>query len=247
MLGFTQSGTSWGWWDEWDDTALQKQDLKFEPLRSEGEHATSRSRWLSTTLNFYEWAGKKHFVPWIFEARVRTRDLRLSKEAALANAPGPPPNCSKIVMYSSYICIIVISERQQRCSRVVLHTRILYGRPFPLNYFLWVFVILLIPLEINFLEILAMMTSQYDWIPQETIRLRSLNVCCSRHADIIKKKCPRVAEISATITSLRPNVVWSAPYYNSETDYNVLSVGAVSFKAGARAWFIQRFTSGKGN
>ena len=43
---------SWGWWDEWDDTVLQTQDSKFEPWRSEAEHATSRSRrlpqyWLS--------------------------------------------------------------------------------------------------------------------------------------------------------------------------------------------------------
>ena len=26
--------TSWGWWDEWDDTVLQTQDSKFEPWRS---------------------------------------------------------------------------------------------------------------------------------------------------------------------------------------------------------------------
>ena len=25
---------SWGWWDEWDDTALQTQDSKFKPWRS---------------------------------------------------------------------------------------------------------------------------------------------------------------------------------------------------------------------
>ena len=29
---------SWGWWDEWDDTALQTQDSKFEPWGSEAEH-----------------------------------------------------------------------------------------------------------------------------------------------------------------------------------------------------------------
>ena len=44
--------TSWGWWDDWDDTVLQTQDLKFEPLRSEAEHATSRSRRLPTILTF---------------------------------------------------------------------------------------------------------------------------------------------------------------------------------------------------
>ena len=44
--------TSWGWWDDWDDTVLQTQDSKFEPWRSEAEHTTSRSRRLPTILTF---------------------------------------------------------------------------------------------------------------------------------------------------------------------------------------------------
>ena len=44
--------TSWGWWDDWDDTVLQTQDSNFEPWRSEAEHATSRSRRLPTILTF---------------------------------------------------------------------------------------------------------------------------------------------------------------------------------------------------
>ena len=52
--------TSRGWWDQWDDTALETQDSKFEHWRSEVEHATSRSRRFATILN-HEWAGKKHF------------------------------------------------------------------------------------------------------------------------------------------------------------------------------------------
>ena len=44
--------TSWGWWDDWDDTVLQTQDSKFEPWRSEVENATSRSRRLPTILTF---------------------------------------------------------------------------------------------------------------------------------------------------------------------------------------------------
>ena len=40
--------TFWRWWDEWDDTALETQDSKFKPWRSEVEHATSRSQRLST-------------------------------------------------------------------------------------------------------------------------------------------------------------------------------------------------------
>ena len=44
--------TSWGWWDDWHDTVLQTQDSKFEPWRSEAEHATSRSQRLPTILTF---------------------------------------------------------------------------------------------------------------------------------------------------------------------------------------------------
>ena len=45
--------------DESDDTALQTQDSKSEPWRSEAEHATTRSQRLHTILNLYERAGKK--------------------------------------------------------------------------------------------------------------------------------------------------------------------------------------------
>ena len=54
--------TSWGWWDEWDDTALQTQHSKFEPWRSEVEHATSRSRRLSAILSFTSGWGRNIFV-----------------------------------------------------------------------------------------------------------------------------------------------------------------------------------------
>ena len=53
--------TSWGWWDDWDDTVLQTQDSKFEPWRSEAEHATSRSRRLPTILTFTRGWGKNIF------------------------------------------------------------------------------------------------------------------------------------------------------------------------------------------
>ena len=59
--------TSWGCWDEWDDTALQTQNLKFKPWRSEVEYATSRSRRLPTILNFYEWEIFRFFKTWIAE------------------------------------------------------------------------------------------------------------------------------------------------------------------------------------
>ena len=53
--------TPWGWWDDWDDTVLQTQDSKFEPWRSEAEHATSRSRRLPTILTFTRGWGRNIF------------------------------------------------------------------------------------------------------------------------------------------------------------------------------------------
>ena len=53
--------TSWGWWDDWDDTVLQTQDSKFDPWRSEAEHATSRSRRLPTILTFTRGWGRNIF------------------------------------------------------------------------------------------------------------------------------------------------------------------------------------------
>ena len=80
------------WWDEWVDTALQTHNSKFKPRRSETEHATSRSRRLPTILNLHERARKKHFLLLNLECQsgVRTCDFRLSKQAALTPAPGPP-------------------------------------------------------------------------------------------------------------------------------------------------------------
>ena len=65
--------TSWGWWDDWDDTVLQTQDSKFEPWRSEAEHATSRSRRLSTILTFTRGWGRNIFCFfWTAETGNRT-------------------------------------------------------------------------------------------------------------------------------------------------------------------------------
>ena len=50
--------TSWGWWDDWE---TQTQDSKFEPWRSEAEHATSRSRRLPTILTFTRGWGRNIF------------------------------------------------------------------------------------------------------------------------------------------------------------------------------------------
>ena len=56
------------------------EDSKLEPWRSDGEHATSRPRSLTTIFIIYEWVGKKHFVSLKLEGQsgVRTHDLRIS-------------------------------------------------------------------------------------------------------------------------------------------------------------------------
>ena len=53
--------TSWGWWDDWDDTVLQKQNSKFEPWRSEVEQATSQSRRFPTILTLTRGWGRNNF------------------------------------------------------------------------------------------------------------------------------------------------------------------------------------------
>ena len=82
---------NWGWWDEWDDTALQIQDSKFEPWRSEVEYASSRSRKLPTILNLYEWAGKTFcfFETWRPEWGFKPAISRLSKQADITSEPDP--------------------------------------------------------------------------------------------------------------------------------------------------------------
>ena len=77
--------TSWGWWD---DTVLQTQDSKFEPWRSEAEHATSRSRRLPTILTFTQGWGRNIFVS--FKPGTEPRTLAW-KAAVLTTTLGPPP------------------------------------------------------------------------------------------------------------------------------------------------------------
>ena len=91
--------TSWGWWDDWDDTVLQIQESKFEPWRSEAEHATSRSRRLPTILTFTRGWGRNIFVSFK-PPRPGTEPRTLAwKAAVLTTTPGPPPVGS--IMYIS--------------------------------------------------------------------------------------------------------------------------------------------------
>ena len=87
--------TSWGWWDDWDDTVLQTQDSKFEPWRSEAEHATSRSRRLPTILTSTRGWGRNIFVS-LKSPRPGTEPRALAwKAAVLTTTLGPPPKSAE--------------------------------------------------------------------------------------------------------------------------------------------------------
>ena len=83
--------TSWGWWDDWDDTVLQTQDSKFEPWRSEAEHATSRSRSLPTILTFTRGWGRNIFVSFKPPRPGNEPRTLAWKAAVLTTTLGPPP------------------------------------------------------------------------------------------------------------------------------------------------------------
>ena len=85
--------TSWGWWDDWDDTVLQTQDSKFESWRSEAEHATSRSRRLPTILTFTRGWGRNIFCLFqTAETGNRTPNSGVKGSAVLTTTLGPPPH-----------------------------------------------------------------------------------------------------------------------------------------------------------
>ena len=87
--------TSWGWWENllrmvrwtrWHCPPYTA--FKIRTLTVWG-----RARYFfHTILSFYEWAETKHCVSLKLKGQsgVRTRDLRLSKQAALTTAPGSP-------------------------------------------------------------------------------------------------------------------------------------------------------------
>ena len=99
--------TSWGWWEEWDDTVLQTQDLKFKPWRSEAEHHTSRSRRPPSILNVHAWARSFASLKLERHSVVGIRYLRLSKQAALTTAPGFQP-CKGLHLLSANTLFFVI-------------------------------------------------------------------------------------------------------------------------------------------
>ena len=95
--------TSWGWWDDWDDTVLQTQDSKFEPWRSEAEHATSRSRRLPTILTFTRGWGRNIFCFFqTAETGNRTPDSGVKGSGANHYPRAPALNVSYTLPSLSY-------------------------------------------------------------------------------------------------------------------------------------------------
>ena len=107
--------TSWGWWDDWDDTVLQTQDSKFEPWRSEAEYATSRSRRLPTILTFTRgWGRNNSFKP----PRPGTESRTLAwKAAVLTTTLGPPP-CRSTYTWCKYVIAMYYCASTSRFANV---------------------------------------------------------------------------------------------------------------------------------
>ena len=99
--------TSWGWWDDWDDTVLQTQDSKFEPWRSEAEVATSRSRRLPTILTFTRGWGRNIFCFFqTAESGNRTPDSGV-KGSGSNHYPRAPALILRDFVHRSVVCLLL--------------------------------------------------------------------------------------------------------------------------------------------
>ena len=123
--------TSWGWWDDWDDTVLQTQDSKFEPWRSEVEHATSLSRRIPTILSFTRGWGRNIFVSFK-PPRPGTEPQTLAwKAAVLITTLGPPPRSKQSAWAhrdheNSYVTVFARSARVIAfCNTLSLETNVM--------------------------------------------------------------------------------------------------------------------------
>ena len=140
--------TSWGWWDDWDDIVLQTQDSKFEPWRSEAEHATSRSRRFPTILTFTRGWGKNIFVSFK-PPRPGTEPRTLAwKAAVLTTTLGPPP--SWLTRNVHILAMIMIYRTINGCIQIeffkvfidfIIFNRFCFFRGFINNYFPILFTI----------------------------------------------------------------------------------------------------------
>ena len=101
--------TSWGWWDEWDDTAPQTHDSKFELWRSEAEHATSRSRRLPIILTFTRGWERNNFCFFqTAETGNRTPNSWVKGSGANHYPRAPAPDSMQIVNNSFFSFQILI-------------------------------------------------------------------------------------------------------------------------------------------
>ena len=116
--------TSWGWWDDWDDTVLQTQDSKFAPWRSEAEHATSRSRRLPTILTFRRGWGRNIFVSFK-PPRPGTEHRTLAwKAAVLTTTIWPPLTFLTKSRGKSKIRSICRSECTRRAASSIIYSNL---------------------------------------------------------------------------------------------------------------------------
>ena len=83
---------SWGWWDEWEDTVLQTQDLKFKPWRFWG-----RARYISVlkaphNTEFTSGWGRNIFVSFKSPRPGNEPRTLAWKAEVLTTTIGPPPS-----------------------------------------------------------------------------------------------------------------------------------------------------------
>ena len=104
--------TSWGWWDDWGDTVLQTQYSKFEPWRSEAEHANSRSRRPPTILTFTRGWGRNIFVSFKPPRPGTEPRTPAWKAAVVTTTLGPPPRIGQKLEFCTSSCPLI-------CTRLV--------------------------------------------------------------------------------------------------------------------------------
>ena len=119
--------TSWGWWAERDDIALQTQDLKCEPgdLRPSRLPLGHEGSW-NIEYAGYEWAGKRHFVSLKLEGQsgVRARD---QGQYVRVHTSGWRHRARSCFLPSSYIVIPWLT--QPCCFHCITHIyRLCYSR-----------------------------------------------------------------------------------------------------------------------
>ena len=110
--------TSWGWWDEWDDTALQTQDSKLKPWRSEAGHATYRSRRSPTILSFTSgWGRNISFSP----PRPGNEQPNSSVKGSGANHYPRAPAQQIVLKHWKELKVSLLPNNEQTCKQSLIH------------------------------------------------------------------------------------------------------------------------------